>query len=96
MLKCSARNCQYGKSRDLPRELQIEAYDQQLRRTRPELAKSFGMANPGQKLLMSTAGVGRDQVRGLLKVCEALRDHFRAYVRKNASSWESGDVTPKS
>ena len=42
------------------------------------------------------AGVSRNELRGLFKVCEALRDHFRSYVSSNLSSWGSGDATSKS
>jgi Bacterial mobilisation protein (MobC) len=38
-------------------------------------------------------GVNRDDLRGILKACEALRDHVRSYIRTNLSSWSSGDVT---
>jgi hypothetical protein len=37
-------------------------------------------------------GVSRDELRGILKACEALRDHVRSYIRTNVSSWSSGDV----
>jgi hypothetical protein len=30
----------------------------------------------------------------MIKIFEALRDHFRAYVSTNLSSWESGDAAP--
>ena len=45
-----------------------------------------------------TSGVGlaRDDLRSLLTACEALRDHVRAYIRTNVSSWESGDATSQS
>ncbi len=38
------------------------------------------------------AGVSRENLLSLLKVCEALRDHIRAYVSTNLTSWESGDA----
>jgi hypothetical protein len=41
-------------------------------------------------------GLGRDDLRSLLKACEALRDHIRAYIRTNVSSWESGDAASQS
>ncbi|HEX4024099.1 MAG TPA: hypothetical protein VHX52_05265 [Steroidobacteraceae bacterium] len=34
----------------------------------------------------------REELRAVLTVCEALREHVRSFVRKNASSWESGDA----
>lgn len=40
------------------------------------------------------AGPSRENAFAMLKVCEALRDHFRAYVRTNLSSWESGNGAP--
>jgi hypothetical protein len=36
----------------------------------------------------------RENLFAMLKVCEALRDHFRAYVSTILSSWESADATP--
>lgn len=39
-------------------------------------------------------GTSRENLFAMLKICEALRDHFRAYVSTNLSSWESGDATP--
>jgi hypothetical protein len=38
------------------------------------------------------AGVSRENLFSLLKACEALRDHVRAYVSTNLSSWGSGDA----
>ncbi len=38
------------------------------------------------------AGVSRENLLSLLKACEALRDHMRAYVSANLASWESGDA----
>ncbi len=38
------------------------------------------------------AGVSQGNLLGLLKACEALRDHIRAYVRANLASWGSGDA----
>lgn len=37
-------------------------------------------------------GVSRESLLSLLKACESLRDHFRAYVSTNLSSWGSGDA----
>jgi hypothetical protein len=37
-------------------------------------------------------GVSRENLFSLLKACEALRDHVRAYVSTNLSSWGSGDA----
>ena len=44
----------------------------------------------------SGAGVSRNELRGLFKVCEALRDHVRSYISTNVSSWGSGDATSQS
>jgi hypothetical protein len=44
----------------------------------------------------SGTGVGREELWTLLKACEALRDHVRAYIRANVSSWGSGDATSES
>jgi hypothetical protein len=38
------------------------------------------------------AGVSQGNLLSLLKACEALRDHIRAYARSNLASWESGDA----
>lgn len=40
----------------------------------------------------SSVGVSRENLLSLLKACEALRDHIRAYVSTNLASWGSGDV----
>ncbi|MGH8250525.1 MAG: plasmid mobilization relaxosome protein MobC [Steroidobacteraceae bacterium] len=37
-------------------------------------------------------GVTRGNLLSLLKACEALRDHIRAYVSTNLASWASGDA----
>jgi hypothetical protein len=44
----------------------------------------------------SSAGVSREELRGILKACEALRDHVRSYIRINVSSWSSGDAASQS
>ena len=44
----------------------------------------------------SGAAVSRNELRGLFKVCEALRDHVRSYISTNVSSWGSGDATSQS
>jgi hypothetical protein len=41
----------------------------------------------------SGAGASREDLRNLLKVCVALHDHVRSYIRTNLSSWSSGDAT---
>ncbi len=43
-------------------------------------------ANMGDQL----ATPGRDDLVKMLKVCSALRDHFRALLKANLTSWESG------
>lgn len=35
---------------------------------------------------------GRDDLRVMLKVCEGLRDHVKALIKANLSSWETGDA----
>jgi Bacterial mobilisation protein (MobC) len=42
------------------------------------------------------AGVGREDLWGLLKACEALRDHVRAYISTNLYTWGFGDATSQS
>lgn len=37
-------------------------------------------------------GVSRENLLSLLKACEGLRDHMRAYVSANLASWGSGDA----
>jgi len=54
-------------------------------RTLNQIARAVHQGAPG-------TGVGRDELRALLKACEALRSHVRAYIRTNVSSWESGDA----
>jgi Bacterial mobilisation protein (MobC) len=44
----------------------------------------------------SGVGVSQGNLLGLLKVCEALRDHIRAYISTNLASWEAGDVASQS
>ena len=39
-------------------------------------------------------GTSRENLFAMLKICEALRDHFRAYVSTNLSSWEFGNAAP--
>ena len=41
----------------------------------------------------TAAGASREELRKLLKVCVALHDHVRSYIRTNLSSWSSGDAT---
>ena len=38
------------------------------------------------------AGPSRDDLRSMLKICEAMREHVKALVRANVASWESGHV----
>ncbi len=35
-------------------------------------------------------GVGHDEFRAILKICEALRDHTKNLIKVNAASWVSG------
>ena len=35
-------------------------------------------------------GPGRDDLRSMLKICEAMRQHIKSLVRANRASWESG------
>jgi Bacterial mobilisation protein (MobC) len=44
----------------------------------------------------SGASVNREELRSILKVCEALRDHVRSYISANVSSWSSGDAASQS
>ena len=38
------------------------------------------------------SGPGRDDLRGMLKIAEGLRDHVKALIRANQISWEQGDA----
>jgi hypothetical protein len=40
----------------------------------------------------ASVSVSRENLLSLLRACEALRDHFRAYVSANLASWGSGDA----
>ena len=40
------------------------------------------------------AGPGQDEFRAMLKIAEALRDHFKALLVANAKSWEVGHAAP--
>jgi hypothetical protein len=39
------------------------------------------------------AGPSREDLRMILKVCEAMRDHTKALIRGNTRSWETGHET---
>ena len=43
-------------------------------------------ANQGARV----RGVGHDEFRAILKICEALRDHTKNLIKANAASWMSG------
>jgi Bacterial mobilisation protein (MobC) len=43
----------------------------------------------------SVAGLGRDEFRAVLKICEALRDHTKKLIKANTASWASGHAEPK-
>ncbi len=47
-------------------------------------------ANGGSRI----AGVGRDEFRAILKICEALRDHTKNLIKANTASWASGHAEP--
>jgi hypothetical protein len=38
----------------------------------------------------SVGGLGRDEFRAILKICEALRDHTKDLIKVNTASWASG------
>jgi len=44
------------------------------------------MANQGSRV----TGPTREDLRALIKVCEGLRDHVKALIRANITSWEHG------
>ena len=43
-------------------------------------------ANQGDR----TAGPGREDLRAMLRICEALRDHVKELIAANLKSWERG------
>ena len=47
-------------------------------------------ANQGARV----GGVGHDEFRAILKICEALRDHTKGLIKANAASWTSGHAEP--
>jgi hypothetical protein len=69
-----------------------EAELRAIRQSTRELAAVGRNLNQGS----SGAGVSRNELWGLFKVCEALRDHVRSYISTNVSSWGSGDATSQS
>ena len=49
-------------------------------------------ANQGARV----GGIGHDQIRAILKICEALRDHTKDLLKVNAASWTSGHAESQS
>jgi hypothetical protein len=47
-------------------------------------------ANQGARV----GGIGQDEFRAILKICEALRDHTKGLIKANAASWTSGHGEP--
>jgi hypothetical protein len=43
-------------------------------------------ANQGTRV----AGLGREEFKAILKICEALRDHTKDLIKANTASWASG------
>jgi Bacterial mobilisation protein (MobC) len=43
-------------------------------------------ANQGDRV----AGPGREELRAMLRICEALRDHVKGLIAANLKSWEHG------
>ena len=43
----------------------------------------------------AVAGPRREEVMTMLRICEALRDHFKAMLTANARSWEVGHAPPR-
>jgi hypothetical protein len=43
-------------------------------------------ANEGSRI----AGVGREDFRAILKICEVLRDHTKNLIKTNTASWATG------
>jgi mobilization protein MobC len=47
-------------------------------------------ANQGTRV----GGVGHEEFRAVLRICEALRDHTKSLIKTNAASWTSGLADP--
>ena len=47
-------------------------------------------ANRGERV----AGLTRDDMRAILKVCEGLRDHVKGLLSANIKSWSQGYADP--
>jgi len=47
-------------------------------------------ANQGER----TSGPSREDLRGILRVCEGLRDHVKKLLSANIKSWEQGYAEP--
>ena len=45
-------------------------------------------ANKGERAV----GPGREDLRAILKVCEGLRDHVKALIKENSTTWEVGNA----
>ena len=39
-------------------------------------------------------GIGYDEFRAILKVCQSLRDHTKSLIKANAASWATGHAEP--
>jgi hypothetical protein len=48
-------------------------------------------ANEGRPM----SGIGREEFRAILKICEALRDHTKNLIKGNATSWAAGHANPQ-
>jgi hypothetical protein len=48
-------------------------------------------ANEGSRI----AGVGREEFRAILRICEALRNHTKDLIKANAASWTTGNAAPE-
>jgi hypothetical protein len=64
-----------------------------LKRTISELGRIGRLLNPIARAAHQgerAGGPSRDDLRALLKVCEALRDHVKDLLRANLTSWRQG------
>jgi hypothetical protein len=48
-------------------------------------------ANEGRPIV----GIGREEFRAILKICEALRDHTKNLIKTNTASWSCGHAEPE-
>jgi hypothetical protein len=53
-----------------------------------QVAKTANAARP-------ISGIGREEFRAILRICEALRDHTKKLIKENTASWAVGHGNPQ-